>query len=192
MFKFKDGTLKKKAYVTINDIEYEVIMPEYEGSTPLSAENLNRAQKECWGVGSIYTTTSEKNPSEILGFGTWEKKNIFHGGELIAYGEMHNGSTQALSVAKDEVFQFSSNKIANKIANIKNYVDGILRSDSGTLKVATKGVAGLVKATVTFAGQGDANCTGLWYGGNENTLPDGVTLISQGTLLSGPHRNVWR
>ena len=42
MFQFEDGTLKKGAYVVIDGVEYEVHMPEYEGKTPLTAENLNR------------------------------------------------------------------------------------------------------------------------------------------------------
>lgn len=46
MFKFKNGTLKKNAYVAIDGVEYEVHMPEYEGETPLSAENLNRVTED--------------------------------------------------------------------------------------------------------------------------------------------------
>lgn len=47
MFKFEDGILKKGAYVVIDGVEYEVHMPEYEGETPISAENLNRSISEC-------------------------------------------------------------------------------------------------------------------------------------------------
>ena len=47
MFKFKDGTLKKGAYVVIDGVEHEVHMPECEGETPLSAENLNRSISDC-------------------------------------------------------------------------------------------------------------------------------------------------
>lgn len=46
MFQFEDGTLKKGAYVVIDGVEYEVHMPEYEGETPLTAENLNRQAKD--------------------------------------------------------------------------------------------------------------------------------------------------
>lgn len=46
MFQFEDGTLKKGAYVVIDGVEYEVHMPEYEGKTPLTAENLNRQAKD--------------------------------------------------------------------------------------------------------------------------------------------------
>lgn len=47
MFQFKEGTLKKGASVKIDGVEYEVTMPTYEGETPLSPENLNRAISEC-------------------------------------------------------------------------------------------------------------------------------------------------
>lgn len=47
MFQFKEGTLKKGAYVKIDGVEYEVTMPTYEGETALSPENLNRAISEC-------------------------------------------------------------------------------------------------------------------------------------------------
>lgn len=47
MFQFKEGTLKKGASVKIDGVEHEVTMPTYEGETPLSPENLNRAISEC-------------------------------------------------------------------------------------------------------------------------------------------------
>ena len=47
MFQFKEGTLKKGASVKIDGVEYVVTMPTYEGETPLSPENLNRAISEC-------------------------------------------------------------------------------------------------------------------------------------------------
>lgn len=47
MFQFKEGTLKKGASVKIDGVEYGVTMPTYEGETPLSPENLNRAISEC-------------------------------------------------------------------------------------------------------------------------------------------------
>lgn len=46
MFKFEDGILKKGAYVVIDGVEHEVHMPEYEGKTPMTAENLNRTAKD--------------------------------------------------------------------------------------------------------------------------------------------------
>lgn len=42
---FQNGTLISKAKVTINGTVYEVEPEEYEGTTPLNAENLNQMQK---------------------------------------------------------------------------------------------------------------------------------------------------
>lgn len=44
--KFEAGTLIKGAYVVINGVEHEVHMPEYEGNTPLTPENLNKMQED--------------------------------------------------------------------------------------------------------------------------------------------------
>lgn len=41
---FQNGTLVSKAKVTINGTVYEVEPAEYEGTTPLNAENLNQMQ----------------------------------------------------------------------------------------------------------------------------------------------------
>lgn len=41
MFKFEDGILVEDAYVIIDGKKYPVIMPEYEGNTPMTARNLN-------------------------------------------------------------------------------------------------------------------------------------------------------
>ena len=77
MVNFEDGELVKGAYVVIDDKEYEVHMPQYSGRTPLSSENLNKMQveilKTMLPVGSRYVTQDNTNPSEILGFGTWER-----------------------------------------------------------------------------------------------------------------------
>ena len=77
MVNFEDGELVKGAYVVIDGKEYEVHMPQYSGRTPLSSENLNKMQveilKTMLPVGSRYVTQDNTNPSEILGFGTWER-----------------------------------------------------------------------------------------------------------------------
>ena len=46
MVNFEDGTLVKGAYVVIDGAEYPVVMPEYSGNTPTSAENLNKMQED--------------------------------------------------------------------------------------------------------------------------------------------------
>ena len=46
MVDFKEGQLVKGAYVVIDGIEHEVHMPQYSGDTPLTPENLNKAQED--------------------------------------------------------------------------------------------------------------------------------------------------
>lgn len=83
MFTFENGTLVKGAYVEINGVQYPVTMPQYSGNTPVSAENLNKMQIEilkiAFPIGSRYVTEDKTNPSEILGFGVWER---FKGGKI--------------------------------------------------------------------------------------------------------------
>lgn len=47
MVNFKNGEIKKKAYVTIDGVDYEVHDATINCETPVSAENLNRAISEC-------------------------------------------------------------------------------------------------------------------------------------------------
>lgn len=75
-FNWQAGTLVSKAKVTINGIVYEVEPAEYEGTTPLSPENLNEMQEilfqAIYPVGSIYMSTVGTDPATLFGFGTWE------------------------------------------------------------------------------------------------------------------------
>ena len=41
---FQDGTKTKNAVVVINEEEHQVIPAQYQGTTPLSAFNLNNMQ----------------------------------------------------------------------------------------------------------------------------------------------------
>ena len=52
--KFEDGTLVKGAYVVINGVELDVHMPEYSGNTPVTAENLNKAQEDVIKGETLY------------------------------------------------------------------------------------------------------------------------------------------
>lgn len=187
MFKFKDGTLKKAAYVVIDGVEHEVHMPEYEGETPMSAENLNLALQNSHPIGSMYTTTLEDNPCNELGFGEWEKRNVFHGGELIAYGTAYNQSNNTELIANGSKLDFSDTKIPNKKFNIKNFVDGVISDQDGTFRIATKGIVGIVKCNAKFCGLGGNGIVGLWWQGNSNALPSGINLLSTNSLLTGPY-----
>lgn len=54
---FEDGKLISEAYVDVNGVKYPVVMPVYEGKTPLSAAILNKLQKELkFGINSTSVT----------------------------------------------------------------------------------------------------------------------------------------
>jgi hypothetical protein len=46
MVEWEDGQLVQGPYVEINGIQYPVVMPEYTGNTPMTAENLNKMQND--------------------------------------------------------------------------------------------------------------------------------------------------
>lgn len=113
------------------------------------------------------------------------------GGELIAYGTAYNTTSNTTILASGASLAFSSPLIPNKDYSIKNYIDGIIEFTGGTFRIHTKGIVGLVKATVTFCGYTDAGCVGWWWQGNENALPTGVTMPENlsGSITSGPATN---
>jgi hypothetical protein len=81
---WQNGTLVSKAKVDVNGTIYEVEPEQYEGTTPLSAENLISMEnnienamtdllKIIFPIGSSYITQENTNPNTILGFGEWER-----------------------------------------------------------------------------------------------------------------------
>jgi hypothetical protein len=46
MVEFQDGVLEKEGYVEFNGAKIKVHMPKYTGKTPISAENLNKLQRD--------------------------------------------------------------------------------------------------------------------------------------------------
>lgn len=46
MVNWEDGQLEQGAYVEINGVRYSVVMPQYSGNTPVTAENLNKMQSD--------------------------------------------------------------------------------------------------------------------------------------------------
>ena len=100
-------------------------------------------------IGSIYSTTKSRNPAEDFG-GTWQLKKEIGAGNLIAYGYSQNNVSNDSVVASNEILAYSDNRIKNKTFDIKNLVDGILVADSGTIKAHTKGIVGMIEATMAL------------------------------------------
>ena len=63
--KVEAGTLIKGAYAVINGVEHEVHMPEYEGDTPVSPENLNKMQEDIVKGTTIYENSSGASSGTI-------------------------------------------------------------------------------------------------------------------------------
>lgn len=153
-------------------------------NSPINASNLNLLQdniddaiNEVHGIGTTYV--NDTNPSALFG-GTWEQVKTFAGGELLAYGWAYNGSTNNTKMNKDENLTFSNTIIPNKKYSITNYLENILIFDSGTFKINTKNIVGLIEADINFSGSFEGN-GGIWWKGNENALPQGISIDTQGT-----------
>ena len=125
-------------------------------------------------VNSIYLSVNSTNPSQLFG-GTWEQVKILTGGELLAYGWAYSTASNNTPLSSNTALFFSSSIIPNKQYTIVDYVGNILSFDSGTFKINTRGIVGMVEATITFSGHFDGNGA-LWFGANHNQLPNGITI----------------
>lgn len=186
MFTWEDGELIEQSYVEINGQKHYVVPAKYKGSTPMTSSNLNKMQKYILGdlkiVGSLEINEGI-DPSTYLP-GTWEKQKIFLGGELIAFGSIKNGSTNSAYIAQDKVFSISDSQIPSKIHKVTNYIDDILEYAAGALLVKPKNIVGMVEAELCISGLPGTGCSGLWFKGNQNALPEGVSLeCGEGALL---------
>lgn len=73
---FQNGTLVSKAKVTINGTVYEVEPAEYEGTTPLNAENLNQIQTNAENaINTVQSNlnTTDQNIENLTTYSTTEK-----------------------------------------------------------------------------------------------------------------------
>lgn len=73
---FQNGTLVAKAKVTINGTVYEVEPAEYEGTTPLNAENLNQIQTNAENaINTVQSNlnTTDQNIENLTTYSTTEK-----------------------------------------------------------------------------------------------------------------------
>ena len=110
------------------------------------------------------------------------------GGRLLAYGSAYNNTSQNSEWTKDNDYAFSDPKIPSKVSKIKDYIGNVLTFDSGTFKVYTRGIVGMVKCTLSISGQGKSGFVGFWWKDNQNTLPTGVELQENGSMVlqTGP------
>lgn len=151
-----------------------------EGTFYINSKNLFDA---LYPVGSTYTTKNATNPSSYLG-GTWELVRNYMGGELIAFGHTYNNN-DALTVGNDTYKGWSDIFAGNnQTVSITNYTTNqILSFDSGTFKIDSYGIAGLIEATVTLSGNKNSTCYAIWFSDNKNALPSGATQLGKNRPL---------
>lgn len=136
-FNWQNGTLVSKAKVEIDGKVYEVEPEQYEGQTPLSAENLNQMQDAfldfIYPVGSIiYNADSNFNPNSEFG-GTWEK---IKGKMIIGYDESDSdfntlkatGGSKTHTQTVDEIAKHTHGNMSDNNTNSRTAIS----SASGT------------------------------------------------------------
>ena len=136
-------------------------------------------------VGATYYTSDNTDPSTLFG-GEWEKTRTLYGGELVAFASAaSNGSNKVF--ANNANLPFSD--IENKAYSVTNYGDEILAATSGTICVYPRGIVGMIEVVETLSGIGGSGLTGLWWRGNYNELPAGVTMLPSNAfnaITTGP------
>ena len=144
--------------------------------------------RKAYPIGSTYINDTDTNPSEILGYGSWEKVRTLYGGELIGFASVL--ATEGSLVTKNTYVGFGASATGTKAHDITNYINGVLSSGNGAIKVQTKGIVGMVEAYCSVSGQGSTDTVGIWFRGNNNALPENVTLLPRDNsngLMTGPH-----
>lgn len=135
-------------------------------------------------IGHIYASSENVDLTSLYG-GEWELINTYNGGELIAYANV--SATGGTAIGNSVTKPFSDASIGTHNANITSYVDDVLTYSAGAPLIKTKNIVGFVEAEVHLAGLGSNNLYGMWWQGNANTLPQGVSLLSGSLYLStGP------
>lgn len=107
---FQDGTKIKNATVTINEQEYEVTPAQYQGTTPMSAFNLNKMQDNIENTLVKVSATEPSTKADV-----WIKhnvKNMFNPSSIIEGG--YNTTTGEFITSS------STYATANKIEVISN------------------------------------------------------------------------
>lgn len=156
-------------------------------------ENFDKIDNAAaYPIGSVIYNSTGTNPSSYLGYGTWERVRTFYGGELLGYAIAYTTDNGTLQTSGTD-YAFSDSSVGPKSYYVQNYLSGVLAGDSGTIKVQTKGIVGMIEAFISISGFGDSGIRGFWWTiANKNALPSGVSIWSsgnRGVLLTGPIDN---
>ena len=164
--------------VTIN--EQTVAPTTNAGETVLLTPSYKTALL-AYPIGSIYINNSNTNPGTIFG-GTWVCDRATAGGELLAFGLANTTEVGSAQMNANIYYSFSDLQTGqNKHYTVRNYVDGILTGKAGALYIQTKGIVGMIDATICISGLSSTNNQGFWFNKNSNALPTGVYVMPNDT-----------
>ena len=163
------------------DTEYHITDVENGTATYMTEEQIQEmiddTKKTIYPVGSIIYNSNNINPQTYLGYGTWEQTRTFYGGELVGYATVENQAGSDVIVPGGEICTFADTRIPSKKYTVHSYVPGVLKGEAGTVSVYPQGIVGYVKAHMCITGRVNGAVYGLWFKGNGNELPSGVSML---------------
>lgn len=164
-----------------DDTEYHITDVENGTASYITEEQIiekiDTSKQSIYPVGSVIYNSNNVNPQSYLGYGTWELTRTFYGGELLGYGSVENLEGDGGSVNGTQSCTFADTRIKTKKYTIVDYLPGVIQGEAGTISVYTKGIVGYVKAHMCISGYAEGDTYGIWFKGNGNALPTGVTLF---------------
>ena len=173
-----NGQLKEDTEYHITDVENGTASYMTEEQVNILAAKESKEQFEkLYPVGSVIYNSNGVNPAEYLEYGTWEQTRTFYGGELVGYATVENENGSDTVVVGGESCTFADTRIPQKKYNVNSYVPGVLKGEAGTISVYPKGIVGYVKAHMCITGRAGGDLYGLWFRGNGNALPSGVSMF---------------
>ena len=172
-----NGELKEDTEYHITDVENGTA--SYMTSDQIQ-EMIDTTKKTIYPVGSVIYNSNNINPQTYLGYGTWQLTRTFYGGELVGYGSVANKVGENGVVVGSEDCTFADTRIASKQYNVVSHVPGVIKGESGTISIYPKGIVGYVKAHMCISGYAEGVTYGIWFQGNGNALPTGVTMLPTG------------
>lgn len=169
---FQNGILVAKAKVTINGIVYEVEPAEYEGTTPLNAENLNQIQTNAENaINTVQSNlnTTNQNIENLTTYSTTEKvvgtwidgKPIYR--KVITQNVSNMSSEVDINLGTTDVGVFVNGRvlvdtsdytsIVNSQSTLTYYIRNfVFRKTNNTVTVATNitGISGTIYVIIEY------------------------------------------
>ncbi|MGL5013541.1 MAG: phage baseplate protein [Bacteroidales bacterium] len=132
-FTYDDSTLEINNNVTVKksvelDFNENILKNIGDPKEPTDAINLRSLQGSLmWPIGSIYMSVDERNPSAILGFGTWEK--FAAGRVLLGSGTTTDANNETLTFVRDAKGGSFNTKLEEKNTPKHAHAAGTLKAE---------------------------------------------------------------